>query len=352
MELLHRVVDLFATPLSASHYLGLVNPLWSTHRLQARVEQVQDETADARTLVLKPGRGFRGFRAGQHLRVGAVVGGRQMTRIYSISSAPEMLREEGRLTITVKTFEGARVSRFLVREARPGTLLSIGHPEGEFCLPEGSPVRPLFITAGSGITPVMSMLRSFALRRQMLDVVHVHYAPRPDDVIFGKELARIAATEPRYRLHVIYTRSRGSHFHAETLEALCPDWRTRETWACGPQRLLDMLESHFGREGCRLHVEQFRAPLPAEAQGRAGTVRFLRSGVEVRTDGKKALLHLAEDAGIDAPHGCRMGLCHTCDATLISGCARDLRTGQDIREPGARVQVCVSAAAGNLELDL
>jgi len=361
MELLHRaahVMDLLATPLSPSHYLELVNPLWSGRRLCARIESARDETEDARTLTLRPSRGFRVPRAGQHVRVGVVIAGRQMTRTYSISSSPDRLRKDGCFTITVKTFEGARVSHFLVRDARSGTMLSIGQPEGDFCLPDAAPARLLFITAGSGITPVMSMLRTFASRGAMPDAVHIHYARHPDDVIFRDELRRTAMIYTR-RLHPLQETAPKAHFTAEQLDERCPDWRARDVWACGPQGLLDALTAHFARAGraSSLHIERFAAPLLAIPDGphesaRGGAVHFRKSGLQTRTDGRKVLLRVAEDAGIDAPHGCRMGVCHTCDATLLSGCARDLRTGHEINEPGARVQLCVSAAAGNLELDL
>jgi ferredoxin len=102
-----------------------------------------------------------------------------------------------------------------------------------------------------------------------------------------------------------------------------------------------------------VHVERFVAPratLPANAAG--GKVRLRMSGVEVDADGATPLLHVAERAGVNAPHGCRMGVCHTCDATMVSGCVRDLRTGERIDEPGARIQPCVCAAAGDVEIEL
>jgi len=352
LQRISDVVGLMATPLRPSHYLELVQPLWSTHRLQARVESVWDETSDTRTLTLRPGHGFRRHRAGQHVRVGVSIGGRQMTRTYSISSSPD--RSDGCITITVK--HGGRVSGFLVRDVRPGHLLSIGLPQGDFHLPDAAPVRPLFLTAGSGITPVMSMLRTFVLRWHMPHTVHMHYAPNARDVIFGRELEGIAAKLPKYDFRPIFTRA-GSpqHFSEAQLDELCPDWRERDVWACGPQGLLDDVAACFERAGRSryLHIERFTAPLaPLPANLAGGMVRFRRSGVETRGDGKKALLRVAEDAGIAAPHGCRMGVCHTCDATLVSGCVRDLRTGLEVNEPSSRIQLCVCAAAGNVEIEL
>ena len=356
-----RLLDaagLVATPLRPSHYLALVNPLWTTHTLQARVERVWDETADARTLTLRPGRGWRGHRAGQFVRVGLAIDGTRHTRTFSISSSPEL--RNGCIDITVKAVPGGRMSPVLVRSLRPGAYLTLSVAEGTFVLPDAVPVRPLFLTAGSGITPVMSMLRTLALRGETPDIVHVHYAPHARDVIFGRELRALAATQPRYRLHVVHTREPGDapadgrHFGAAQLDARCPDWRDREVWACGPGALLDAVEAHWAAAGLarRLHVERFHAahaPVPEDAAG--GTVRFAASDRAVVTDGRTPLLRVAEDAGLNPAHGCRMGVCHTCDVTLRAGCVRDLRTGAVV-DPGGKVSICVSAAAGDVTLDL
>jgi len=356
---LAALVDRFASPLRASHYLGLINPLWASHKLQARVEQVWDETANARTLTLRPGRGWRRHRAGQHVRVGISRDGMHHVRTYSISSAPE--RDDGCITITVKAAAAGRVSQHLVRHVRRGSYLSIGMPQGDFTLPDAAPVRPLFITAGSGITPIMSMLRSHALRGDVPDIVHLHYAPHSYDVIFGGELEELAAQHSSYGLTLMHTRMQGEtesvrrHFSAGQLSRVCPDWRERDTYACGPQSLLAALETHWRDAGIprRLHVERFHAPwAEVSPDGAGGRVQFVKSGLAVDDDGRGNLLRVAEDAGLNPPHGCRMGICHSCDARLISGCVRDLRNGSVVDQPGTMVQLCVNAAAGNVELDL
>jgi ferredoxin-NADP reductase len=353
---LTALTDLFAAPLRTSHYLELVNPLWTSHKLQARVVDVRDESADARTLTLRPGHGWHRHRAGQHVRVGVARDGMHHTRTYSISSAPE--RDDGCITITVKAAPGGRVSQHLVRHVSPGSYLSLGPAQGDFTLPDAMPVRPLFITAGSGITPIMSMLRSYALRGDVPDVAHLHYAPHSHDVIFGNELAALARQNPRYRLTLVFTRVRadaGRHFTAGQLQDVCPDWRERDTYACGPQSLLAALETHWRRAGTarRLHIERFHAAwadLSPDVAG--GQVQFVKSGVAVASDGRTNLLRVAEDGGLNPAHGCRMGICHSCDTRLVAGCVRDLRNGSVIDQPGALVQLCVNAAAGNVELDL
>ena len=345
------VASLAATPLVPSHYLELVSPLHATHARAARVESVVRETEDASTLTLRPGRGWRGHRAGQFVAVGAEIEGRIVTRTYSIASAPD--RADGRVAITVKVARGGKMSGHLARNVRQGDYLTLGEAQGDFTFSD-APHRPaLFVTGGSGITPVMSMLRSFAFRGAMPDVVHLHYAPRPADVIFRDELARLGARHSSYHLVVVSTREpSGERFGRATLAQHVPDWESRETWACGPRSLLAAVEDTFAPpRSFPLHVERFQ-PVFAPPDGSAcgGRVRFGRSRTEVEANGQTPLLEVAERAGVNAPHGCRMGICHSCDASLVSGSVRDLRTGRVVGEPGARVQICVCAAAGDVEL--
>lgn len=355
---LARLANTFSYPLRTSHYVELINPLWATHTLQARVEKVWDETKDARTLTLKPGLNWRSHRAGQHLRIGIPLDGKHYTRTYTLSSAPE--RDDGAFTITVKAIAGGRLSRHLVRSIRVGDYLPIGLPQGDFYLPDAQPVKPLFITAGSGITPAMSMLRSLIAQGRLPDSVHIHYAPHELDVIFGAELRQMAKDHSRYLLHEVHTHAYGEqkqskgYFNQEQLQRLCPDWRERDVYACGPPGLLAALEAHFEKagRGRHLHIERFMATLaavPKDAVG--GRVHFAKSKIEALADHQTPLLRVAEEAGMNPPHGCRMGICHTCNTTLVSGAVRDLRSGQLITEAGSIVQTCICAAAGDCELN-
>lgn len=352
-----KVTDYFAWPLRTSHYLELVNPLWTTHKLQARVVKVWDETKDSRTITLRPGLNWRGHRAGQHVRVGIPVAGKHYTRTYTISSPPE--RDDDCFTITVKAIVGGTISHHIVRNIKVGDYLPIGLPQGDFYLPDAQPVLPLFITAGSGITPAFSMLGSLIAQSRLPDTVHIHYAPHEFDVVLGKDLREMAKKHDRYHLNLVYTHDEAGHesrrFCEAQLNQLCPDWKQREIYACGPPELLSALEDFFAAAGRsrHLHIERFRAPfaeVPRDAVG--GQVKFARSGLAAQADNQTPLLRVAEEAGMNPPHGCRMGICHTCNTTLVSGCVRDLRTGKVLNEAGSIVQTCICAAAGDCELDL
>jgi len=351
-----------ATPLAPDDYLGLIDPLLSARHPAGRVVAVRPECAGAATLEIRPGRGWAGHRAGQYLPVGLEIDGVRHWRTYSITSPPSRTGAPGgrTLTITVKEDPGGRVSPHLVHRTLPDTVLRLGPAQGEFTLPEDSlPPRMLMVTAGSGITPVAGMLRTLAHRRfpgPAPDVVLLHSAPGPDEFLFRAELAGLAARLPWLSVHARYTRTAG-RLVPEHMSVLCPDWYDRETWACGPDGLLDALERHWAAAGAgeRLRVERFRpVPLPsADADATpGGRVRFERSGIEADASASVPLLETGEAAGVAMPYGCRRGICFGCLVPLVHGRVRDLRTGELHGEPGKLIQTCVSGAAGPVALAL
>ncbi|MBO2456394.1 ferredoxin reductase [Actinomadura violacea] len=338
---------LLTTPLLPEDYLGLLNPLWSTAEPRGRVEAVRHEAPAAATLLIRPGTAWRGHRPGQWVKVGVDIGGVRHWRTFSLSSPP---RPDGRITITVKAGPDGLVSAHLVHRIRPGAIVRLGEADGDFTLPAPVPSRLLFVTAGSGITPVMAMLRHLAAAGEAPDVTLVHSDRHAGDVIFGGELRRM----PRIRLHERHT-STGGRLTPSDLAELCPDWTERDAWACGPSGMLDDLAAHWRAEGIedRLRVERFRPALAAgTGGGEGGRVRFTESGVETDADGNTPLLDAGERAGALLPSGCRMGICHSCVGRLRSGRVRDLRTGEVHGEEGQIVQTCVSAAAGPVDIEL
>jgi ferredoxin-NADP reductase len=347
---LRAVAGRVTTPLLPDDYLRLANPLWSARELRGRVLDVRRETADSATLVIKPGWGFEfDYRPGQYIGIGLPVDGRWRWRSYSLTSSP--VTDRRTITITVKAMPEGFLSAHLVGGVAPGTIVRLAAPQGEFVMPDPAPASVLFITGGSGITPVMSMLRTLARRGQVTDIVHLHSAPTPADVLFAAELTDMAATHPGYRLRVRATRLRG-RLDLRRLADEVPDWRERETWACGPEGMLNEAQRVWSDAGVadRLHLERF-AVSRAAAPGQGGTVTFARSGKSAVADAATSLMDAGEKAGVQMPFGCRMGICQSCVVGLVDGHVRDLRTGAE-HEPGTRVQTCVSAPAGDCVLDV
>ncbi|MET3984588.1 ferredoxin reductase [Streptomyces sp. PvR034] len=342
-----KLLEMVTTPLLPSDYLDLVSPLRAGGDLRGRIEAVHPETGDAATIVIKPGQGWRGHTAGQYVRIGVDVDGVRLWRAYSVTSPTD--RRDGRITITVKAIPDGKVSNHLVRGAQPGTLIQLDQATGDFVLPEAEPAKVLYLTAGSGITPVMGMLRDAELD----DVVMVHSAPRPQDVIFRSDLHDLVA-ERKLRLTEVHTDTDGTLDMARLAE-LVPDWAERETWACGPAGLLDAAEQHWSAHGVpeRLHTERFRPAVLVTGDGvEGGEVTFATTGTTVDADGATPLLDVGEEAGVLMPSGCRMGICFGCVIPLTAGAVRDLRTGEITEAgPGVLIQTCVSAAAGPCDIE-
>jgi stearoyl-CoA 9-desaturase NADPH oxidoreductase len=337
------------TPLVPADYLDVIDPLRSGVALRGRIVAITPETRDAATVVIKPGRGWRTHTPGQYIRIGVDVDGVRQWRPYSLTSKAG--RADGCIAITVKAIPDGRVSNHLVHRATVGTVVQLDHAAGEFTLPATRPHKTLFVTAGSGITPVMGMLRNGAA--DLDDVVVVHSAPTSSDVIFAAELRALAA---QGRIHFLERHTDVDGVLSVTeLADLVDDLADRETWACGPAGMLDALEDHWAQRGVaeRLHTERFRPTVIAAGDG--GTVTFTNSDTIVETPGDQTLLDAGEAAGVLMPSGCRMGICFGCVAPLRQGSVRDLRNGEITSAApgdGVLIQTCVSAAAGTCDIEL
>ncbi|OBF30250.1 stearoyl-CoA 9-desaturase [Mycobacterium sp. ACS1612] len=344
------IAERITTPLLPDDYLKLANPLWSARELRGRVLEVRRETVDSATLVIKPGWGFSfDYQPGQYIGIGVLVDGRWRWRSYSLTSSP--VTQARVITITVKAMPEGFMSTHLVGGLAPGTVVRLAAPQGNFVMPDPAPASVLFLTAGSGITPVMSMLRTLARRDQITDVVHLHSAPTESDVIFAAELAELARSHDGYRIRLRSTRIEG-RLDLSRLDDEVPDWRERQTWACGPEGMLNQAEGVWSAAGIaeHLHLERFAAS-KGQVQGRGGTVEFARAGKKVTVDAATPLMDAGEQAGVQMPFGCRMGICQSCVVGLLDGHVRDLRTGVE-HEPGTRIQTCISAASGDCVLDV
>lgn len=344
----------FTSPLLPDDYLELVNPLWSTRELRGRVESVRRESADAVTITIKPGWEWPGHLPGQYLRLGVEVDGKHHWRAYSLTSAPG--RPDGRIAITPKLVPEGVVSPYLCERLRAGAIVRLGGVEGTFTLPDPPPARLLFVSAGSGITPIVSMLRSLAARGELRGVAHIHSSHTEEQIAFASELLALQARYPGgYALHMWISGERG-RVAPERLSELCPDWSERETYMCGPGELLGEMSEHWRAQGEpeRLHVERFQpdGQIGDGERGAGGTIRLCASGIDAVSDGEQPILVAGEAAGARMPYGCRMGICHSCVGRLRSGQVRDLRTGRVHGQPGELLRTCVNAPEGAIEIEL
>lgn len=323
-------------------------PAPAPSRWQLRCVAITDETADMRTFIFRRLDGdIPPYAPGQFmtLELHTQAHGR-LFRSYTMSSTPSRPHT---VAISVKRLPGGRGSNWLHDNVQPGWEVQVRGPSGHFtCGRTGEPSLMLLLGAGSGMTPMMSMVRWLTDIGSTSDVALVQSARTEADVVFRDEWAHLArhSAGPR-ALHVVLGSSSpgGRRLDLDTLLACVPDVANRTAYLCGPQPYLDSVKSLLAQAGVPPeHVleEQFAAAAPAptpkpthsassapqprlspptanQATPTTVAVRFAKSDVTVQASVGDCLLEVAEANQIDLPSACRSGQCGTCWITLVSG---------------------------------
>lgn len=317
-------------------------------------------TAQCVELTLLKPKAWKGHLAGQHIRLSLYLNGRRLERFYSLTNAPSERRSH--LRIAVQIVDQGLMSTHLLGSAKVGDRIDVSAPTGSFHLPQSlQGDNLLMLSAGSGITPILSMLKQVHASAPQTKVCHMHYAPSPQQLIYAQELEALRNAWPSYQLHLSFTREAQPNFSqqrwsAQQQQRECPDWQQRQSWACGPDAWLQELENHWTQAGQahRLHTERFHQPLKAAPKhsSEAHKVQFARSAQSAEVRDGTTLLEAAEKQGLSPQYGCRMGICHSCDCELVAGQVRDLRSNKILSQPGQRIQPCVSTPITAVEIAL
>lgn len=350
-----KLLDALTYPHGVDRYAEIVRPVFSLAEPRAEVLEVHRPAPEMVCLILRPNRNWEGFRAGQFAQVGVEVDGVWRTRCYSPSRSahdPELIE------LTVRVHPHGVVSRYLRDHARAGMVVKLSEPQGEFFLPDRRPEQLTMVSGGSGITPVLSMLRTLRDEGSDSEVTFLHYARSSEHVPYVGELEAIAGANPKVRLAFAFTRERGGelhgHFSAAHLRQLGVEPGGSDAFVCGPAAMIEGVRAEWGAAaaGERFHAESFLPPSVAVADGEAeGTIRFASSGIEVENDGA-TLLEQAEAAGLSPQHGCRMGICHTCRCRVVQGAVRDVRSGEVTQLVDSEAQLCISVPVSDIELEI
>ncbi|TAM09019.1 MAG: ferredoxin reductase [Nevskiaceae bacterium] len=352
-----RFVQNLTYPHGVDHYLAPLDATWSLTEVRAAVTTIRQQTHDSVTVTLAPNDNWRGFCAGQYVRVSVDVAGVCHTRCFSPANSARTAG--GALELTCRIGPRSVVSRYFATTCKVGDVVRMAPAEGTFALPETRPAQVLFISGGSGITPVMAMLRTLLDDGHTGRIVFLHYARTRADQLYAAELAALAQQHANLRVLPVYTREVGTgadgHFDAAQLDAGVPGWTQMEAFLCGPAGLIAAVQDVFAARGVaqRLHVERFAVTekVGAVAAPIAGEVRYVRSERVAENRGAN-LLDQAEAAGLHPECGCRMGICHSCTTRKLSGRVRDLCTGEVSGTGEEDIQLCVCAPVGTVTLDL
>ncbi|MDC7806701.1 FAD-binding oxidoreductase [Luteimonas sp BLCC-B24] len=355
---LRRLAAPFVAPPVFDFWAQRLHPTWTWERPLARIVGHAPAAAGAVTLTLTPNRHWAGARPGQHVNLGADIDGVRVTRSYSLD-AP--VAADGRITITVKGIEGGRMSRHLLDPARIGDVLDIGPGFGDMTLdPAAAGVPRLLLAGGSGITPLMALVRQLAGQGMPAPVTLLYWARTRAEFCFADELRALAARQAGFDLRFMLTGEApaaddeaAGRIEAEALASLVPDLAARHVDACGPGGFVAAAEGLLTGRVAALRSEAFTPPPrpPADDTGTVA-VRLLRSGRDLQLPRGIALLEALEAAGVKPRSGCRMGICNTCACGKSAGTARDLRTGAANGEPTQALKLCINSAVSDLVLDL
>jgi stearoyl-CoA 9-desaturase NADPH oxidoreductase len=253
--------EALATPHGVDRCLELVNPMLTVRDMRAKVTEVARSSADTVTLTLRPTRQWRGFQAGQFVTVTVEVDGVRRTRCYSPVCSQH--RDDGRIELTIKARPDGVVSQYLHGFAAAGLVVGLAQADGTFRLPSRRPAKVLFISGGSGITPVLSMLRTLCDEGYAGDVTFLHYGRTQSDVAHRVDLLALAAQHDNVRLVLACTDQDGGgdlhgFFGAEHLESAAPWHADAETFLCGPPGLTNSVRAVYDQQGLsgRLHTDE------------------------------------------------------------------------------------------------
>ncbi|MGG2395652.1 ferredoxin reductase [Pseudomonas sp. SH1-B] len=326
--------------------LRLLHPALRLNRVFARVEARRWVADDMLALSLRCNGNAHGWRAGQHVQLYLEQDGVRHGRSYSLTS----VSADGRVEVAIKRQPGGRLSSLLLDHLAVGEVLELGQAFGEFEWPQeqGS---VLLLAAGSGITPLLGLLRDALSRGFAAPVTLLHQVRLRGQRAFVDELKSLTASHANFRAYWAVSGESGDRLSAERLAALPGE----HLLICGPRGFVDTA-CDWWREagrGASLQTESF-SPLAVLADEGAGEVRlrFARSHLHVSVSGNASLLEHAEASGLHPAHGCRRGICASCTCLLLAGTVRDMRSGELFAESNQPIRLCVSAAHGDVEIDL
>ncbi len=322
---------------------------WSWSEPRARVVRVVEETADVRSIWLRPNRRFAGFRPGQNLMLELEVDGVRHARCFSLSAAP---RPDGLLRLTMRLQIDGRVTG-AAHALQSGQVVRISQAQGCFA-PSDERQPLLLISAGSGVTPMMSLLLGLADSGITRDVVVLQCGRGPTDTVFAAELTALVERWPGLTLR-LHDSAKDQRLDSAAIVAAVPDWAEREALVCGPAGFMLMVSAHYSAagRGSQLQCESFgRSPAPVDPLAAEHAVSLEHSEQLFTAKAGQSLLDAAEVAGLKPRFGCRRGICRTCQCRKRSGSVLNLLTGQLSGSGDELIQLCVSTPQSAVELAL
>lgn len=352
------LLEPLVAPRSLDDYLELVDPCWSLDQVRARIVAVKRETDDVTSLWLEPNDNWRPHRAGQHVLLTAEVDGSRHTRSFSLSEAP---RAGAPLRVTIKAHPQGRVSGWARDRARAGDIVTISLPQGDFVLPDPVPEKLLFVSGGSGMTPLVAMAQQLVADGYRGELLWVH--SDRDAIPLEDDLRALTDALPNATLRVhqsaVPGQAKERYLMVDQLIEWVADYQERQVFICGPRGLMELVESLYAKQSLstQVHSEDYQprwssAALAPRKNGEPYRLEFVQSGRRVDAQPGVSLLEQAERAGLHPAHGCRRGICLSCKCKKLEGTVRNELTGVESDAPGEEIQLCIHTPVSGVRIEL
>lgn len=332
----------------ANFWLQKINPLWSINQPLAKVVKKQIVAKDTVSLILQCNRHVQRGVAGQHHPVTVDIAGRHYERTYSL-----MQVDADHLCLTVKKVDQGLVSSWLVDQSQTGDILRLGQPYGEMQQQVQTP-NLLLLAAGSGITPMLSLIEAFCQSRQLkaISVQLMYWVKTHEDVAYAEYLKEVVENFPNFTYQIFYTQEQDQRLnpsHVDQLKSL----NETTVYACGPSGFVATAETLFNH-AASIQTEAFSlSQFDTDATDTGFiNVTLTQSNKTIAIPKGQSILSSLEHQGIKPKHGCRMGICNKCACTKAQGSTKNLLNGSANHEPSQLLKICVNSAQSDLVIDL
>ena len=332
----------------ANFWLQKINPLWSMNQPLAKVVKKQIVAKDMVSLILQCNRHVQRGVAGQHHPVTVEIAGRHYERTYSL-----MQLDADHLCLTVKKVDQGLVSSWLVDQSQTGDILRLGQPYGEMQQQVQTP-KLLLLAAGSGITPMLSLIEAFCQSRQLkaISVQLMYWVKTHEDAAYAEYLKEVAENFPNFTYQIFYTQEHDQRLNPSHIDQL-KSLNETTVYACGPSGFAATAETLF-KHVASIQTEAFSlSQFDTDATDTGFiNVTLTQSNKTIAIPKGQSILSSLEHQGIKPKHGCRMGICNKCACTKAQGATRNLLNGSANHEPSQLLKICVNSAQSDLVIDL
>ena len=332
----------------ANFWLQKINPLWSMNQPLAKVVKKQIVAKDMVSLILQCNRHVQRGVAGQHHPVTVEIAGRHYERTYSL-----MQVDADHLCLTVKKIDQGLVSSWLVDQSQTGDILRLGQPYGEMQQQVQTP-RLLLLAAGSGITPMLSLIEAFCQSRQLkaIFVQLMYWVKTHEDAAYAEYLKEVAENFPNFTYQIFYTQEHDQRLNPSHIDQL-KSLNETTVYACGPSGFAATAETLF-KHVASIQTEAFSlSQFDTDATDTGFiNVTLTQSNKTIAIPKGQSILSSLEHQGSKPKHGCRMGICNKCACTKAQGSTRNLLNGSANHEPSQLLKICVNSAQSDLVIDL